>query len=57
MIECAVFPGHAPYPMPDTLKIALVRAGRFAGDVPLRTYADLPRQDVAGQLAHVYSEL
>jgi predicted dehydrogenase len=37
--------------MQGTLKIALVGAGMFGGDVHLRTYADLQRFGLAGQLA------
>jgi predicted dehydrogenase len=36
--------------MQGTLKIALVGAGMFGGDVHLRTYADLQRHGLAGQL-------
>lgn len=36
-----------------TLKIALVGAGMFGGDVHLRAYADLQRFGIAGQLARV----
>ena len=39
--------------MEPTLKIALVGAGMFGGDVHLRTYADLQRFGIAGQLARV----
>jgi len=39
--------------MDSTLKIALVGAGMFGGDVHLRTYADLQRFGIAGQLARV----
>lgn len=37
----------------DTLKIALVGAGMFGGDVHLRAYADLQRHGIAGQLARI----
>ncbi len=37
--------------MEDTLKIALLGAGMFGGDVHLRAYADLQRFGIAGQLA------
>lgn len=37
--------------MQRTLKIALVGAGMFGGDVHLRAYADLQRCGIAGQLA------
>ncbi len=36
-----------------TLKLALVGAGMFGGDVHLRAYADLQRFGIAGQLARV----
>jgi predicted dehydrogenase len=36
-----------------TIKIALVGAGMFGGDVHLRAYADLQRFGIAGQLARV----
>src|SRR5438552_321585 len=39
--------------MERTLKIALVGAGMFGGDVHLRAYADLQRFGIAGQLARV----
>src|SRR6266478_2314069 len=39
--------------MESTLKIALVGAGMFGGDVHLRAYADLQRFGIAGQLARV----
>ena len=39
--------------MNDTIKIALVGAGMFGGDVHLRAYADLQRFGIAGQLARV----
>ena len=39
--------------MEPTLKIALVGAGMFGGDVHLRAYADLQRFGIAGQLARV----
>lgn len=39
--------------MEKTLKIALVGAGMFGGDVHLRAYADLQRFGIAGQLARV----
>jgi predicted dehydrogenase len=39
--------------MAPTLKIALVGAGMFGGDVHLRAYADLQRFGIAGQLARV----
>jgi predicted dehydrogenase len=37
--------------MQETLKIALVGAGMFGADVHLRTYADLQRFGIGGQLA------
>ena len=37
----------------STIKIALVGAGMFGGDVHLRTYADLQRFGIAGQLARI----
>jgi len=40
-------------PMQPTIKIALVGAGMFGGDVHLRAYADLQRFGIAGQLARV----
>ncbi len=39
--------------MERTLKIALVGAGMFGGDVHLRAYADLQRFGIAGQLARL----
>ena len=39
--------------MEPTIKIALVGAGMFGGDVHLRAYADLQRFGIAGQLARV----
>jgi predicted dehydrogenase len=39
--------------MEPTLKIALVGAGMFGGDVHLRAYADMQRFGLAGQLARV----
>src|SRR5262245_17544599 len=39
--------------MQPTIKIALIGAGMFGGDVHLRTYADLQRFGIAGQLARV----
>src|SRR4051812_3164344 len=39
--------------MDRTIKIALTGAGMFGGDVHLRTYADLQRFGIAGQLARV----
>jgi predicted dehydrogenase len=39
--------------MEPTLKIALVGAGMFGGDVHLRAYADLQRYGISGQLARV----
>jgi predicted dehydrogenase len=39
--------------MESTLKIALVGAGMFGGDVHARAYADLQRFGIAGQLARV----
>lgn len=39
--------------MEPTLKIALVGAGMFGGDVHLRAYADMQRFGVGGQLARV----
>jgi predicted dehydrogenase len=39
--------------MAHTIKIALVGAGMFGGDVHLRAYADLQRFGIAGQLARV----
>ncbi len=39
--------------MERTIKIALVGAGMFGGDVHLRAYADLQRFGIAGQLARV----
>jgi len=39
--------------MSSTIKIALVGAGMFGGDVHLRAYADLQRFGIAGQLARV----
>ncbi len=39
--------------MEFTIKIALVGAGMFGGDVHLRAYADLQRFGIAGQLARV----
>jgi predicted dehydrogenase len=39
--------------MEQTIKIALVGAGMFGGDVHLRTFADLQRFGIAGQLARV----
>jgi predicted dehydrogenase len=39
--------------MNSEIKIALVGAGMFGGDVHLRTYADLQRFGIAGQLARI----
>src|SRR5438552_13616045 len=39
--------------MQPTIKIALVGAGMFGGDVHLRAYADLQRFGIAGQLARL----
>jgi predicted dehydrogenase len=39
--------------MERTIKIALVGAGMFGGDVHLRAYADLQRYGIAGQLARL----
>jgi predicted dehydrogenase len=39
--------------MDRTIKIALVGAGMFGGDVHLRAYADLQRFGIAGQLARL----
>src|SRR6266700_3844680 len=39
--------------MEPTIKIALIGAGMFGGDVHLRAYADLQRFGIAGQLARV----
>src|SRR5260221_4590917 len=39
--------------MEPTIKIALVGAGMFGGDVHLRAYADLQRFGIAGKLARV----
>lgn len=39
--------------MDRTIKIALVGAGMFGGDVHLRAYADLERFGIAGQLARL----
>ncbi len=39
--------------MTHTIKIALVGAGMFGGDVHLRAYADLQRFGISGQLARV----
>ncbi|TCO90895.1 putative dehydrogenase [Chthoniobacter flavus] len=39
--------------MAKTIKIALVGAGMFGGDVHLRAYSDLQRFGIAGQLARV----
>jgi predicted dehydrogenase len=50
MWPCAAF--HAAI-MEPTLKIALVGAGMFGGDVHARAYADLQRFGIAGQLARV----
>jgi len=47
------FTSPATHEMDQTLKIALVGAGMFGGDVHLRTYADLQRFGLAGQLARV----
>jgi predicted dehydrogenase len=38
---------------PKSIKIALVGAGMFGGDVHLRAYADLQRFGIAGQLARL----
>ena len=38
---------------PKTIKLALVGAGMFGGDVHLRAYADLQRFGIAGQLARL----
>src|SRR5580700_7417324 len=39
--------------MDQTIKIALVGAGMFGGDVHARAYADLQRFGISGQLARV----
>ena len=39
--------------MEPTIKIALIGAGMFGGDVHLRAYADLQRHGISGQLARV----
>src|SRR5882762_5372867 len=39
--------------MERTVKIALVGAGMFGGDVHLRAYADLQRFGIAGQFARL----
>lgn len=39
--------------MHQTIRIALVGAGMFGGDVHLRTYADLQRFGIAGQLTRI----
>jgi len=39
--------------MEATVKIALIGAGMFGGDVHARTYADLQRAGISGQLARV----
>jgi predicted dehydrogenase len=39
--------------MERTVKLALVGAGMFGGDVHLRAYADLQRHGIAGQLARL----
>lgn len=39
--------------MESTIKIALIGAGMFGGDVHLRAYADLQRFGIGGQLARV----
>src|ERR1700747_3134188 len=39
--------------MEQTLKIALVGAGMFGGDVHLRAYADLQRGGISGHLGRV----
>ncbi len=39
--------------MSGTIKIGLVGTGMFGGDVHLRTYADLQRFGIAGQLARI----
>lgn len=44
---------QAKITMEPTIKIALVGAGMFGGDVHLRTYADLQRFGIAGQLARL----
>jgi predicted dehydrogenase len=43
----------SPLIMEPTIKIALVGAGMFGGDVHLRAYADLQRFGIAGQLARI----
>jgi len=43
--------------MSQTIKIALVGAGMFGGDVHARAYADLQRFGIAGQLARVGLDL
>ena len=54
MTACAeiVSAFHDPT-MEPTIKIALVGAGMFGGDVHARAYADLQRFGIAGQLARV----
>lgn len=39
--------------MEPTIKMALIGAGMFGGDVHLRAYADLQRHGISGQLARV----
>ena len=39
--------------MPATLKIALVGAGMFGGDVHLRAYADVQRSGLAPYLGRI----
>ena len=46
-------PTPAIHKMDKTIKIALVGAGMFGGDVHLRAYADLQRFGIGGQLARV----
>jgi predicted dehydrogenase len=52
-IEFARLLGNLFQSVQGTLKIALVGAGMFGGDVHLRAYADLQRHGIAGQLTRV----
>src|SRR6185503_7109165 len=49
----SVYQMRPPHLMEKTVKIALVGAGMFGGDVHLRAYADLQRAGISPQLGRV----